>query len=448
MNSFSPRRYRYLRWLALCLVLAGSLLSSVHSQEKSPVTDVPPVQRVMLPAARLAAELERAKRGVLVALPRSDFEDRLKKAALVGDSLKSPPRLVAARYVAKLVDTALEGRAEWKVVNPTALPGILSLQPFNLALRRAWCDNRDAVLGELDGKELGLLIERPADDKQRPAEVLLDWSARSLPAAGGLRFSLETPPCAIATLELDLPADRAVVASRDAYLLSGPFDAGASDRKSWRLSFAGKRQLDFEVRRSEGTGLPPPLVLSKQQTRQELTPGQFQGDYDFDLEVLHGSVKMLRLECAPLLRPYEVNVRSMESWELRTPPPEKPGPATLLIRLREPFQSGSLQVRCLAPLVSHTNWTSPAIRLLDAVPSGETITLRIHPGVRIEDWQPAAFRLTRSLFQADGWHVLTLLAGVDAGPNPPGPARACRRRAPNIRSGNYCGGRSMPTNRR
>src|SRR5205807_551934 len=124
----------------------------------------------------------------------------------------------------------------------------------------------------------------------------------------------------------------------------GPFDAGVRDRKSWRLNFAGKGPLDFEVRRAAGPGLPDPLMLSRQQTRQELTPGQFQGDYDFDLEVLHGSVKQLRLECAATLRPYEVNVRNMEGWELRTAPAQKPGPATLVIRLSEPFQSGPLHV--------------------------------------------------------------------------------------------------------
>src|SRR5207249_2515668 len=91
------------------------------------------------------------------------------------------------------------------------------------------------------------------------------------------------------------------------------------------------------------------------------------------------------------------------------------------IRLREPFQGGPLQVRCLAPLSSQGTWTSPGLRLLDAVPRGETLLLRVHPGVQLEDWQPAGFRTTRAIFQADGWQVLTLFAGLDAGAHPPRP---------------------------
>jgi hypothetical protein len=384
-----------------------------NSQEKAPLPDPVPIQRVLLQSDKAAAELERSKRGILVPLSRQEFEDRVQRAAQVGDYLKNPPRLVAARYLAKLVDTALEGTAEWKIVNPGNSPGILAVQPFNLALVRAWCDNREAVLGDLDGKDLALLVERAGQNR-----VVMDWSARSVPAAGGLRFNLETPICALASLELDLPADRAVVVNRDACLLTGPHPGGTNDRKTWRLSFAGKSQLSFEVRRAQGPGLPAPLVLARLQTRQELTPGQLQSDYDFDLDVLHGSVKELRLECAPMLRPHEVTIRGLESWELR-PSPGKP--ALLVIRLREPFQGGPLHLSCLAPLASQNNWTSPGMRLVDAVSRGETLTLRIHPGVLLEDWQPAGFRTTRTLFQADGWQQLSLVAGLDAGVNPARP---------------------------
>src|SRR5262249_25865441 len=158
-----------------------------------------PIQRVQLPASRVAAELERVKRGVLVALSRAEFEEQVRRAAIVGEVLKNPPRLVEARYVARLVDTALvDGRAEWKIANPANGPAILPLEPFNLALLHArWPDNRDAVLGDLDGKDLGLIVDRPG-----ASSLVLDWSARGVPEPPALRFKLEVPACAIASLEL------------------------------------------------------------------------------------------------------------------------------------------------------------------------------------------------------------------------------------------------------
>src|SRR5262245_42522613 len=132
---------RRLIGLLLLFLMAAGLLPQAFSDDGvvSPV----PIQRVLLAPDKLTAELERAKRGVLVPLSRQEFEDRVQRAAQAGEALKSPPRLVAARYMAKLVDNALEGKAEWKVLNPGTAAGILAVQPFNLALVHAWCDNRD-----------------------------------------------------------------------------------------------------------------------------------------------------------------------------------------------------------------------------------------------------------------------------------------------------------------
>src|SRR5262249_39327410 len=187
-------RDRNMPALLLCLVLGGAgLLSPAYSEQAETSREPVLIQRVLLPAAKLAAEVERVKHGVLVPPHREGLEERLKQAASAGETLKKPPRLVAAGYRAKLVDNALEGKAEWKILNPGSTSGILAVQPFNLALIRTWCDSRDAVLGELNGKDLGLLVERPGQ-----TSVILDWSARSAPAPGGLRFNLETPVCAIA----------------------------------------------------------------------------------------------------------------------------------------------------------------------------------------------------------------------------------------------------------
>ncbi|MBY0522421.1 MAG: hypothetical protein K2R98_03445 [Gemmataceae bacterium] len=421
-----PRLAGHSRWRAMLIMVGFCALPATFglSADTSDSDEAPPepvaVRRVLLLPDRLAAELERAKRGVLVQLSRDDFEKQMKSAAQAGEALKQPPRLIEARYRASLADTSLVGTGEWKIANPGPTAAILGIHPLGLALRHArWPDNKEAILGELDGKELSLLVDNGGE-----RSLLLDWSARSNPVPGGLRFSLDVPPCAVATLELELPADRAVTVSRDAYLLSGPHPAAAADRCTWRISFAGRSQVNFVVRRAKGPNLPTPLVLSRLQTKQELTPGQLQAEFDFDVEVLHGAVSELRCECGPGLRPYDVTIRNLESWELRAGAPT--APSTLIIRLREPFQGGSLQVRCLAPLATDKVWTSPGVRLLNSVSRGESLVLRVHPEFQLEDWKSAGFRLTRTAFQQDNWHVLTLGAGLDAGAIPERPLAQLR----------------------
>ena len=420
---------RGLTALLLLTVTACALVLSPAVQSEAPAVHDPlPIRRVTLTPEKLVSELEKAKRGVLVQLPRVEFDALVRRAAETSAAVKNPPRLVEARYVAKLEDTELEGYAEWKILNPADRAGILPVAPFNLAIQKVhWPENqRAAVLGELEGKDLGLLVDAPG-----PSSLYMDWSARSIPTGNGLRYSLEMPASAIATLELDLPADRAVVISRDTYLLAGPLPAADAKRRTWRLGFAGRSALTFDVRRVQGPDIPPPLLLSKLQTRQELTPGQLQADVDFEVEVPRGPVTELRCAFTPTLRPYEVAIRNLESWEVR--PAGGGKTATLVVKLREPFQGGPLQVRCLAPLLSEKNWTAPGMKLMDAVPRGETLVLRVHPGVVLEEWQPGGFRLTRSIFQPDGWQVLTLAAGVDSGPDPVRPGARIQTPGPEFR---------------
>jgi hypothetical protein len=401
----------------LAVPAAICLLADEVSPAEQPVPDPLPIRRVLLPADRLAAELERARRGVLVQLPRDDFEARVRKAAQAGDPLKNPPRLVEARYRATLTEAALTGTAEWKLTNPSGELALLSLQPLTLAVRQArWPDSKDAVLGDLNGsKELQLLVEAPGEQS-----LFLDWSARGNPIPGGLRFSLDVPACAVASLEIDLPADREITASPDSYLVSGPHQA-SGDRRAWRIGFAGRSQVNFVVRRFKGANLPVPLVLSRLQTRQELTPGQLQSDFDFDLEVRHGAVKELTFEATAGLRPYEVTIHDLEGWEFR-PGPNPNAAGTVLVRLREPFQGGAVQVRCLARLGTDKPWVSPGMRLLNGVSRGESLVLRVHPELQLLDWRAAGFRLTQTVFQQDGWHILTLGAGLDAGASPERPS--------------------------
>src|SRR5262249_52999666 len=123
------------------------------------------------------------------------------------------------------------------------------------------------------------------------------------------------------------------------------------------------------------------------------------------------------------LRPFEVSVPNLDKWELQDP--TNPGaPALLRLWLREPLHEGELKVHCLAPLGEPGTrgpvaWTSPGVRVAGAVQGGETLELYFHPDLRLDDWQPGHFRVTRSATQ-DGRPDLHLDDSMR------GPARAAR----------------------
>src|SRR5262249_21756248 len=60
------------------------------------------IQRILLPADRVPAELKRVKQGTLVQMPRVEFEALVRRAAQQLDALQNPPRLVEAHYQATL----------------------------------------------------------------------------------------------------------------------------------------------------------------------------------------------------------------------------------------------------------------------------------------------------------------------------------------------------------
>jgi len=187
-----------------------------------PLPDPLPLRRVLVNPEQMPAELERARQGILQEIPRAEFEGRVQRAALAVEAIKSPPRIIEARYRATLNEAGLVGTAQCTILHTLAAPGILTLQPFSLALRKATLDGSEAILGDLDGKSLGILIEHFGKHT-----LALDWSARSDPGPNGLHFELKVPPCALTSFELDLPEGRTPALARDGCLLSGPLPGSA-----------------------------------------------------------------------------------------------------------------------------------------------------------------------------------------------------------------------------
>lgn len=435
MRSIPPLWFRILILVIGCTVFGvGLLADEVPRTSNSSIRlaeELVPFRRVLISPERLPAELERVRNGTLLRLSREDFEQIVARAAQVSESQRNPSRLIETHYRASLLDNALIGTGEWKIVNPMTNANLLPLPSMNLALRQVrWSDNNNVIIGDLDGKGLSLLMEQPGD-----RSISLEWSARGTTSPGGIHFDLRVPVCGVASLELDLPEDRVLSVPRESGLLSGPYPASRPERRLWRLGFAGQTTLDLTVRQASGPGRSIPLVVAKLHTTQELTPGQVQADFEFDLEVLHSSIRELICECEPSLRPYDVSIRNLEEWKLQ--PGSASTPSLLEIRLSEPFQGKSprlLKIRCLAPLISDRPWTCPSLRLVGAVTSGETLHVRIDPEVRLEDWQSGGFRFSDSSStepastpavkgaKSDSGQVLTLLAGLEAGPNPRRPS--------------------------
>src|SRR5262249_25504766 len=149
-----------------------------------------PLRRVLLPPERLPQEMDRVRQGVLMQMSQEEFEARVARTARVVEAAKTPPRLVEARYRAALRESSLARTGQWTVQHAAGEPAVLPVQPFNLAVRQVRMHNADAILGDLDARGLGLLVDRPGNHAVR-----LDWTARGDAGPEGLHFELQIPAC-------------------------------------------------------------------------------------------------------------------------------------------------------------------------------------------------------------------------------------------------------------
>lgn len=383
-----------------------------------------PIRRVLLPAERVAAAMERARLGVLKQMPLEEFEDLVRRAARNSAALKTEPRIVEAKYRARLEGSDLVGTAAWKVSNPGPAARMLRLDPFNVALQRpARFENRDAFAGDFDGKRPALLLDHPG-----LRSVSLEWSTHGAANPEGVSFDLNLPAATVATLDLYLPLDHAVVRSPDGYTVTGPLPSETAERQLWHIGFAGNAPLRLTLRRLDRAGRSPAVLTAQVKSRQLLTPDGVEVEYAFEFEALHQDVRELECELDTRLRPVEVAVAELESWELQ--PATTNAPGSLRVRLREPLRKGTLKIQCFSPLGNGTAdvWTSPTARLLKAVPRGETLLIQVHPEVRFADWRPGRYRLVKSATELDGTRVLTLTGGGFE-PTSDSPAAAARPQA-------------------
>lgn len=393
-------------WLILLWMLV-TVPAARSEQGPAGGTDPVPIRRLAIPAERLAAELQRTGQGVVVPLPREEFEARLARAGAALRQGREQPRLLASYYRATLSDTALLGTAEWTIHSPKSAPVLLPLTAFSLAVRHIRLDEEEGILGDLERGSVALLLEKAGRQTAH-----LEWSARGDPGPGGIHFDLRIPPAAVSSFEVELPSNLGIDLTNDDCLLTGPFPVENAERRLWRIACSGRSQLDLVIQRLANDTVAP-LVLGRSQARVKLQAGQLEAHFEYHpIEVLHRSIQELQFEVSPELAIHEVSIANLEIQSWAVTPASGSTPARLTVILREPIQ-GTLppvRVRARAPLAVNQRWSCPWLRLVGAISRGDTIHLQLFPELALEAWNPGPFQLSRVVTHGDGIQELTLTA--------------------------------------
>jgi hypothetical protein len=370
------------------LILSLCLLGVVAAQPNpSPPPKAPlPLRRVVLAPDKVLGELKRVADGTLVRLSQAEFERYWQAASRAVQAQSTPPRLLEARYRASLTDEhSLIGSAEWKIHNPNPGPALLPVAGLNLALRSCRFENREAYIADfLGNNSLGLLVDQPGD-----LALALEWSARVEKRPEGLQIELQWPECAVAQLELTLPAGRVPVVP-EGVLLAGPRPAEAADLRIWTIACGGRTTLPLLLRDTKTPRTPS--LFAEQRSVQTLSPAGLEAIHTFRVETMHRSIEQLVLELDPRLRTLEVSSPELERWE-------NLGKGRLRVRFTRPIAQQTLEVRALAALGNSTSqieWDSPGMGIEQATSRGETLELALHPSVEVVGWRPGDFRLMES----------------------------------------------------
>ena len=384
---------------------AAGVASAAAVGVASPPVDPFPIRRVLIPPDRVDSVVTSV--GVLRRMPRDEFEAKVRAASTALAAAADPPRLVGAIYRATLADGALTGTGEWTVAYPGG-PGFVTLDPLRAAITNPrWADRPAVLFRPATGGPPVLLADRPSD-----TAVSFRWSARGADEPGAERFDLGLPPAAVAGLDLDLPAGRVPAADPPTALVTGPFPGSAADRRRWAVAFGGVGNLSLTVRRPAGPSEPAPLVRAGRVARYGLTPGDLTTSFEFDWEVVRGTVEELVFAVDPGLRVTGVETGRPAAW--------RDDPGGLRVPLRGPASSGKVMITAStpAPASSADGWPLPGIRLAGGLPGPDAVELRFDPDVQFLGLDPGDYRPTDGGATDDRGGYRIALAGA-GGPRPP-----------------------------
>ena len=390
--------------LAAIVLVTSVFATAAHAQDVDPLG----VKWTTLPSDTKPADLAE-RDGISIELSRKDLEERLARLRKTLDAGKNPPRLLKTSYRAELVGNDLIGGGQWLIDQPGS--GILWLPDLSIAVKKPRLDGKEAILGDLDGRRLGLWLQ-----KSGAQTLLFDWSQRGTPATSGVSFELHLPAAPMIELEIRLPADQTLAQGTSVGLLTGPHDTGKPGLKSWRLETTGRTAIELIVHRGSDTGRPS-AVFASRKSRVQFSPESSQFEHDFQLEVLHTPVRELVFDVDPMLEPYEVTARQtpIKGWRVE-PPKDKTDDKTkarakLRVQLREPLLGilPELRVRSVGPRWPDKETPLPDITLGKAISRGETLKLVFHPEQFLESWRPGSFRIEQLATEEDGSQSLALI---------------------------------------
>ncbi|MFL5327321.1 MAG: hypothetical protein ACJ8C4_00260 [Gemmataceae bacterium] len=357
----------YRSWLAL-LLIAPAVSAA----------DPIPIRRQVAADERAALAREQQKPGALVRMPRDKFEERVARAAAGLE--RQPAQLIDTTYRARLDAEHLRGSARWTVRTAAGGSHLLPLEPWNAALTAAkWADGGAAIVGEL-GKPLAdpglqVLVER------NQTLLELEWSLQSRREAGGLHFDLRIPPCALSTLELELPAGMELMQAAGVH-------RPTTDRPTWLVNLGGQSSVSFLIRTAPGVASTPSFVI--QRNLIELRTGAAELNYQLDLNFGQTGKREIELVHEPGVVPLDVVGPTVARWE--------PIEASSRVRVifDRPVESATVTLRAIMPINMPGVWTVPAVSVTDGLANGETLTIHVSPVVALEEWRSGNMRLTGS----------------------------------------------------
>ncbi len=352
---------------------AGAPHLAAEAFARPAAADPFPLRRVLATADRLPALLKLLPPGPVVTLDRDEFEAQARVAA--GAKPTAIARLLEARYAATHSADGLRGTLTWRFpAGPAEFPLTASGVAFG----------PDAAGRVVADATRGPLLRLPDG-----GDVALVWSARATSEGDAERFELVLPPAPLATLDLDLPADRepTLTAGDAARSLSGPLPGAAAGRQLRRVLFPGVGRVEFALRPVAGPAERGAPVKASRVARFDFAPGVVNFAFDCALEAARGAPEELTFLVDPRCHVTEVAASGGVAWSVEGTPPR--------LRVRCPAGLPSkLTVAGFAalPPSAEAGWPLPDLRLVDGLPGGDAVEVTCRPDVQWLGCDPGDYR--------------------------------------------------------
>ena len=378
-----------------------------------PVTVDPfPLRRVLASADRLPALLKLLPPGPVVTLDRAAFEAQARAAAAT--PARPPARLQEARYAATHSADGLRGTLTWRFA---AGPGEdFALDALGVALA-----------ADAGGRVVTHAAKGPTLRLPESGEATLNWSARGTPEGDAERFDLLLPPAPLASLDLDLPADRepSLTAGPPGRALSGPLPGAAPGRQSRRVQFPGVGRVELVLRPVPASAERGAPVALSRVARYEFTPGVVTFAFDCALEAARAAPDEMVFLVDPRCHVTEVASATRVAWTVEGAPPR------LRVRCPDGLPAKLTVAGFLALSSAEGNWPLPDLQLVGGLPGGDAVEVTCRPDVRWLGCDPGDYRshaLPPTPTPDDGVRY-----GFQAVPSERGATAGAARRLPSVR---------------